>query len=175
MRLCAQGVSRQEAHEQIRVLSHQSGSVVKNEVSRPDEFSSIPPLIIHHHRANRTTSCRGSRATNSSSPSGLTLMVCSRQSFTLVAARRLSRSIAVREALSRRHWPLTRRTSRALALRSLASKEMASVFAEYIPSNVAGHSQARSHSQVEHRSLAPKNFFISSLTDMWHMSLSVYG
>lgn len=33
MKLCAQGVSRQEAHEQIRRLSNEAGSIVKNEVS----------------------------------------------------------------------------------------------------------------------------------------------
>lgn len=37
MRLCAQGVSRQEAHEEIRVLSHEAGSVVKNE-GKPNDL-----------------------------------------------------------------------------------------------------------------------------------------
>lgn len=37
MRLCAQGVSRQDAHEEIRVLSHQAGSVVKNE-GKPNDL-----------------------------------------------------------------------------------------------------------------------------------------
>ena len=41
MKLCAQGASRQEAHEEIRVLSHEAGSVVKNEVSRPTQLLSI--------------------------------------------------------------------------------------------------------------------------------------
>lgn len=33
MRMCALGASRQTAHEEIRVLSNEAGSVVKNEVS----------------------------------------------------------------------------------------------------------------------------------------------
>lgn len=37
MRLCAQGESRQEAHEQIRVLSHQASAVVKNE-GKPNDL-----------------------------------------------------------------------------------------------------------------------------------------
>ncbi|RYP51291.1 hypothetical protein DL769_010834 [Monosporascus sp. CRB-8-3] len=37
MRLCARGKSRQEAHEQIRVLSHEAGSVVKNE-GKPNDL-----------------------------------------------------------------------------------------------------------------------------------------
>ncbi|KAI9150114.1 Adenylosuccinate lyase [Paramyrothecium foliicola] len=37
MKLCAQGASRQEAHEQIRVLSHEAGSVVKNE-GKPNDL-----------------------------------------------------------------------------------------------------------------------------------------
>ncbi|PKS08423.1 hypothetical protein jhhlp_005134 [Lomentospora prolificans] len=37
MKLCAKGVSRQEAHEQIRVLSHQAGHVVKNE-GKPNDL-----------------------------------------------------------------------------------------------------------------------------------------
>ena len=37
MRLCAQGESRQEAHEQIRVLSHEASSVVKNE-GKPNDL-----------------------------------------------------------------------------------------------------------------------------------------
>lgn len=34
MKLVARGESRQETHEQIRVLSHQAGSAAKNEASR---------------------------------------------------------------------------------------------------------------------------------------------
>ncbi|RKU49688.1 adenylosuccinase ade13 [Coniochaeta pulveracea] len=41
MKLCAQGVSRQEAHEQIRVLSNEAGSVVKNEGKPNDLVSRI--------------------------------------------------------------------------------------------------------------------------------------
>ncbi|KND93900.1 Adenylosuccinate lyase [Tolypocladium ophioglossoides CBS 100239] len=41
MRLCAQGASRQEAHEQIRVLSNEAGSVVKNEGKPNDLVSRI--------------------------------------------------------------------------------------------------------------------------------------
>lgn len=37
MRLVAKGESRQEAHEQIRVLSHEAGSVVKNE-GKPNDL-----------------------------------------------------------------------------------------------------------------------------------------
>ncbi|PNY27297.1 Adenylosuccinate lyase, partial [Tolypocladium capitatum] len=41
MRLCAQGASRQEAHEQIRVLSNEAGSVIKNEGKPNDLVSRI--------------------------------------------------------------------------------------------------------------------------------------
>ena len=37
MALVEQGISRQEAHEQIRVLSHQAGAVVKNE-GKPNDL-----------------------------------------------------------------------------------------------------------------------------------------
>lgn len=37
MALVEKGISRQEAHEEIRVLSHQAGSVVKNE-GRPNDL-----------------------------------------------------------------------------------------------------------------------------------------
>ncbi|RMZ77611.1 hypothetical protein DV737_g4253, partial [Chaetothyriales sp. CBS 132003] len=41
MRLCAQGLSRQDAHEEIRVISHQAGRVVKNEGKPNDLVSRI--------------------------------------------------------------------------------------------------------------------------------------
>lgn len=41
MKLCAQGVSRQDAHEEIRVLSHQAGYEVKNEGRANDLVSRI--------------------------------------------------------------------------------------------------------------------------------------
>ncbi|KAI1419976.1 L-Aspartase-like protein [Xylaria sp. FL1777] len=41
MKLVAKGASRQEAHEEIRVLSHQAGSVVKNEGKPNDLVSRI--------------------------------------------------------------------------------------------------------------------------------------
>ncbi|KAI0205090.1 L-Aspartase-like protein [Astrocystis sublimbata] len=41
MRLVAKGASRQEAHEEIRVLSHQAGAVVKNEGKPNDLVSRI--------------------------------------------------------------------------------------------------------------------------------------
>ncbi|KKY30838.1 putative adenylosuccinate lyase [Diaporthe ampelina] len=41
MKLCAQGVSRQEAHEEIRLLSNEAGSVVKNEGQPNDLVSRI--------------------------------------------------------------------------------------------------------------------------------------
>lgn len=44
MKLVAKGASRQEAHEQIRVLSHEAGSVVKNEVSRFTRPARLFPL-----------------------------------------------------------------------------------------------------------------------------------
>jgi adenylosuccinate lyase len=37
IKLCAKGLSRQEAHEQIRILSHQAASVVKNE-GKPNDL-----------------------------------------------------------------------------------------------------------------------------------------
>jgi adenylosuccinate lyase len=37
MRMVSKGASRQEAHEEIRVLSHQAGSVVKNE-GKPNDL-----------------------------------------------------------------------------------------------------------------------------------------
>lgn len=37
MRMVSKGASRQEAHEQIRVLSHQAGAVVKNE-GKPNDL-----------------------------------------------------------------------------------------------------------------------------------------
>lgn len=41
MRMVAQGASRQETHEQIRVISNQAGSVVKNEGKPNDLVSRI--------------------------------------------------------------------------------------------------------------------------------------
>ncbi len=41
MKLCATGVSRQDAHEEVRVLSHQAGSVVKNQGKPNDLVSRI--------------------------------------------------------------------------------------------------------------------------------------
>jgi adenylosuccinate lyase len=41
MKLVARGESRQEAHEQIRVLSHQAGSAVKNDGKSNDLVSRI--------------------------------------------------------------------------------------------------------------------------------------
>lgn len=37
MALVEKGISRQEAHEEIRVLSHQAGSIVKNE-GKPNDL-----------------------------------------------------------------------------------------------------------------------------------------
>lgn len=41
MALVEKGISRQEAHEEIRVLSHQAGSVVKNEGKSNDLIERI--------------------------------------------------------------------------------------------------------------------------------------
>ena len=46
MKLCAQGASRQEAHEEIRLLSNEAGSVVKIEVSSPARMAYHLPLVL---------------------------------------------------------------------------------------------------------------------------------
>jgi adenylosuccinate lyase len=50
MKLVAKGASRQEAHEEIRVLSHQAASVVKNEVRRFNSF--IQPVLLFEQAAD---------------------------------------------------------------------------------------------------------------------------
>ena len=66
MKLCAKGASRQQAHEEIRLLSSEASSVVKNEVSRPclggflsthlsDLASTMGLSLLNNHRINRTT------------------------------------------------------------------------------------------------------------------------
>lgn len=64
---------------------------------------------------------RGSRVTTSSSQSGMTLMICSKQNCISVVAWRSSRSIVALGVPLRRHWFLMQSTSRALALQSLTS------------------------------------------------------
>lgn len=43
MKLVAQGASRQEGHEHIRILSNEAGSMVKNEVCRAGSW------LLHNH------------------------------------------------------------------------------------------------------------------------------
>lgn len=161
MKLCAQGASRQEAHEQIRILSNEAGSVVKNEVSCPAWMASCPSLLFasavdrvtEYLRGNRMTWYRGSRATTSSSRSGMTLTACSEQSCISVVVWTLSTSIVAQGVLLRRHWLLTRSTLRAQALRSLTSS--------YVITNLAEWQQLPSP-QVETKEMAQYCLFFES-------------